>query len=134
MTNLGAVVHTFTVAPQTNVTVPYAFGAYFADYPPLGNVTTNINSTPVWADLTISAPGVYMYICTEPGHYADGMYGLLYVGVAPPAAPPAPSTALIDTWVLAGSAALVGIGALLALAAGFSGRFPRSPGHHGGHG
>ena len=128
VTNLGNVPHTFTVARQTNFTVPFTFGPYFSQYPPLGSV--NVSATPnsvAWANFSVLAPGVYMYICEQVGHYQAGMYGLLYVGVLPAALPPAPSTAVVETWVLAGSAVLVGIGVILALAAAFTGRFPVPP-------
>ena len=134
VTNQGNFEHTFTVARQTNVTVPPSFGTYFATFPPLGNATVNASAGAFsWANFSVPAPGKYMYICEVSGHYASGMYGFLYVGVAPPPVPPAPSTAIVETWILIGSAVLLGIGGLLALTAAFSGRFPRQPGTHGGH-
>jgi len=134
VTNQGSFGHTFTVSRQSNVTVPQAFGAYFATYPPLVNANVNASLGYVaWANFSVPAPGKYMYICEVSGHYASGMYGFLYVGVAPPPVPPAPSTAIVETWILVGSAVLLGIGGLLALTAAFSGRFPRQPGTHGGH-
>ncbi len=134
ITNQGNFGHTFTVSRQSNVTVPQAFDSYFVTYPPLVNAA--VNATPgyvAWANFSVPAPGVYMYICEVAGHYAAGMYGKLYVGVAPPPVPPAPSTAIVETWILIGSAVLLGIGGLLALVAAFSGRFPRQPGADGGH-
>ena len=55
------------------------------------------------------------------------------MGVAPPAVAAPPSTAIVDAWVLGGSAALLGIGVLLAVVATYTGRFPRRPGSHKGH-
>lgn len=128
VTNLGVLGHTFTLAPQTNVTVPASFDSYFAQYPPLANVQVPaVTGQSIWANFTISAPGVYMYICEITGHYSSGMYGLLYVGVPVPAQPAAPSTAIVDTWVLEGSAVLLVIGVVLAGVASLVGRFPKPP-------
>ena len=136
VTNQGSFAHTFTVAAQSNVTLsPANFTTYFAQHAPLVSVDvpTGAGAT-IWANFTVPGPGVYMYICEIPGHFADGMDGQLYVGVPvpPPVAPP--STAIVEVWVLAGSAFLLGIGITLAVVAAYTGRFPRSPGSHGGHG
>jgi uncharacterized cupredoxin-like copper-binding protein len=135
VTNEGSFGHTFTVAAQTNVSLsPTNFSTYFTQHPPLVsvNVPSGAGST-VWANLTVAGPGVYEYICEIPGHFGAGMYGFLYIGVPVPALPPAPSTAVVEGWVLVGAAVLVGIGVALAAVASFAGRFPRSPGSHGGH-
>lgn len=135
VTNEGSFGHTFTLAAQTNVTLsPTNFTTYFGQHPPLVSATvpSGAGST-VWANFTVPGPGVYQFICEVPGHFASGMTGFLYVGVPVPALPPAPSTAVVETWVLVGSAVLVGIGVGLAALAAFTGRFPRAPGSHGGH-
>lgn len=135
VTNTGSLGHTFTVAPQTNVTLsPTNFTQYFTAHPPL--VSVNVPSgagSAVWANFTVPAPGVYQYICEITGHFSNGMFGFLYVGVPVPPPPVPPSTALIETWVLAGSGALLAIGIAIAVVASFTGRFPRPPGSHGGH-
>jgi uncharacterized cupredoxin-like copper-binding protein len=134
VTNEGTTPHTFTVVPQSNVSLtPSNFTAYFDTHAPLANVNVPASTGgTVWANFTVSAVGIYQYICEIPGHFAAGMEGLLYVGIAPPPVPPAPSTAIVQEWVLFGSAGLLGIGVLLAGIAAFSGRFPappKSPGH-----
>lgn len=137
VTNQGSFGHTFSVVPQTNVTLsPTNFTQYFAAHPAL--VSVNIPSgvgTSVWANFTVAGPGVYQYLCQIPGHFANGMFGLLYVGVPVPLPAAAPSTALVETWVLAGSGVLLAIGLGLAAVASFTGRFPRAPksGSYGGH-
>jgi len=109
------------------------FTDYFTAHAPLVNV--NVPAIPggtVWANFTITAPGVYQYICEISGHFAAGMYGFLYVGVPVPAPPAAPSAAIVDSWVLVGSAVLLGIGAVFAGVAALAGRFPPHtppPGH-----
>jgi len=135
VTNEGSFGHTFSVSAQANVTLsPTNFTQYFAQHAPLISVSVPTGAgTTVWANFTVPGPGIYQYICEVPGHFASGMAGLLYVGVPVPAAPTPPSTAVVETWVLAGSAILLGIGVALAAIASFTGRFPRAPGSHGGH-
>lgn len=135
VTNEGSLGHTFTMAAQANVSLsPTNFTAYFDQHPPLvsASVPSGVGAT-VWANFTIGGPGIYEYVCEIDDHFASGMYGFLYVGVPVPAVPSPPSTAIVETWVLVGSAVLVGIGVALAAVAAFTGRFPRSPGSHGGH-
>jgi len=135
VTNQGSLGHTFTLVPQSNVTLsPTNYTAYFAVHAPLASVNVPaLTGGSVWANFTITAPGVYEYICEISGHFAAGMYGFLYVGVPVPAPPPPPSTAIVDSWVLIGSVVLIGIGVVFVAVAALAGRFPpRSspPGHH----
>ena len=131
--NLGDIAHTFTLAAQPNVTLSTI--GYFHTNAPAVNVTVALTvGKGAYGNFTLKTPGVYEFVCTEPGHFAAGMYGFLYAGVPVPAAAPPLSTAIVQTWVLAGSAALIGIGVLLVVVAGFTGRFPPAPpGAHGGH-
>jgi uncharacterized cupredoxin-like copper-binding protein len=133
VTNQGTLPHTFTVVPQSNVTLtPQNFTNYFDVHAPLANVNVPPSTGgTVWANFTVGI-GVYQYLCEIPGHFEAGMDGLLYVGVPPPPVPAAPSTAIVEEWVLVGSAVLLGIGVLLAATASFVGRFPappKKPGH-----
>ena len=136
VTNLGNLGHTFTVVPQGNVTLTVGnYTSYFATHPPLvsASIPSGAGST-AWANFTIPAPGVYMYLCLVTGHFAAGMSGELYVGIPVPPPPLAPSSAIVDSWILVGSAALFGIGLILAGTASYLGRFPKAPGTHGkGH-
>ena len=127
--NLGDLGHTFTIAPQPNVTVTTV--GYFHSHAPLANQT--IPSTAgkgAWANFTVPAPGIYEFVCTVAGHFTGGMFGFLYAGVPPPPPPPPLPTGVVDLWVLAGSVALLGIGGLLVVVAGFGGRFAGSPPAH----
>lgn len=129
VTNTGNLGHTFTVAGQTNVTLtPATFATYFVQFPPLVNapVPSGPGQT-VWANFTVAGPGVYQYICTVSGHFANGMTGFLYVGVPPPPQPAPPSTAIVESWVLIGSGMLLGFGILGAVIATFAGRLPPAP-------
>ncbi|MCI4368417.1 MAG: hypothetical protein L3K09_02495, partial [Thermoplasmata archaeon] len=136
VTNLGSIPHTFTVAPQSNVTItPGNFTSYFAAHAPLANVNVPGSAgASVWANFTVPAKGIFEFICEIPGHFAAGMSGELYVGVAPPMAAAAPSTAIVMPAVLLGAGGLLGVGALLAVIASFTGRIPESaPSEHGHH-
>jgi uncharacterized cupredoxin-like copper-binding protein len=135
VTNQGFDVHTFTLSGLSNVTLsPANFTQFFAQHAPIANVTVpSGGGSNVTANVVVQAPGVYEYICVESGHFAAGMFGFLYVGVPVPPTPPAPSTAIVETWVLIGSAILAGIGGTIALATSLAGRLPRAPGQHGGH-
>ena len=123
--NLGGIPHTFTVAPQTNVTVTVAnFTSYFVQHAPLTNVTVPTGSGNfIWANFTMSGPGVYMFICEEPGHFAAGMYGFLYVDVPLPS-PATPTTGIFLVGILAGAGGLVVVGIVLAVIGSYGGRFP----------
>jgi uncharacterized cupredoxin-like copper-binding protein len=129
VTNTGNLAHTFTLAGQTNVTLtPATYQSYFAQHPPLVSVNVPGGAgSVVWANFTVPGAGVYQYLCEVTGHFANGMTGFLYVGVAPPPAPPAPSTAIVEGWVLVGSGALLGFGVLAAAFAAYAGRFPSGP-------
>ena len=134
VTNLGNDAHTFSVSPLSNYTLSVNFTQTFATNPPLANQAIASGTGSVtWANFTVRGPGVYEYICTVTGHFQDGMTGLLYVGVIPPPPVPAPSTAVVESWVLAGSAVLLGVGIVLALVASYSGRFPSRPSGHDKH-
>ena len=133
VTNQGSFGHTFTMAPQSNVTLLSTnYTSYFASHPPLTNqVVPALPGGSVWANFTVAGPGVYEYICEVSGHFANGMFGFLYVGVPVPLPPPPPSTAIVEGWVLVGSAVLLGIGVVVAAMASLAGRFPprASPPH-----
>ncbi len=135
VTNEGSFPHTFTVAPQSNVTLtPGNFTAYFQQHAPLVNVNVPaVGGGTVWANFTVAKPGIYEYICEISGHFQSGMFGFLYVGVSPPAPPAAPSTAVVESWVLAGSAVLLAVGGVLVLVATYTGRLPHRTGGHHGH-
>jgi hypothetical protein len=81
----------------------------------------------VWANFTVPGPGVYQYICTVSGHFANGMTGFLYVGVVPPPQAAPPSTAIVESWVLVGSGMLLAVGIVVAVATMFVGRIPTAP-------
>src|SRR5579862_9853840 len=94
VTNQGTLGHTFTVAAQPNVTLTTV--GYFGSHPPVGNATVPGSGGSVWANFTVSGVGIYEYVCTISGHFSQGMFGFLYVGVPVPPPAPAPSTAIVE--------------------------------------
>lgn len=133
--NLGALGHTFAIESTPNVNLSANFSTYFQQHPPLALVSLPTSAGPVvYANFSVPSKGIYEFICTIPGHFIPGgMFGFLYVGVTPPAPAAPPSTAIVQEGVLVGGAALLGVGVVLALAAAYTGRFPRSgapPSHH----
>jgi uncharacterized cupredoxin-like copper-binding protein len=126
VTNTGNDAHTFTIEAQANNTLsPANFTTYFQAHPPLASVPvpSGAGST-VWANFTVPGPGIFQYICEITGHFAAGMTGYLYVDTPVPAMPGPPSTAIVEGWVLVGSAVLLGIGIGVAAAVTYAGRFP----------
>ncbi len=123
--DVGTTLHSFTVSSQPNVTFA-SVAALLAPPGFLRNVTVSGgNST--WANFTVPGIGVYEYVCVEPGHFSQGMFGFLYAGVTPPPTPAPPRTSLVEIPVLIGSAILLGIGIALALGSALIGRFPPKP-------
>ncbi|HEV2231097.1 MAG TPA: plastocyanin/azurin family copper-binding protein [Thermoplasmata archaeon] len=126
VSNLGTTAHTWTVAAQPNVNLtPTGFPSYFAAHPPAANVNVPTTAGVVAsAQFTLNGKGVYEFICEVPGHFANGMFGFLYVGVPLPTSAAPPSTAIVEGWVLAAAGSLLGVGVLLAATAAYVGRFP----------
>lgn len=100
MDDLGDVAHTFTLSPIPNFQFNSSdstshIDAFFAVHHPLVNLSVNgtIGET---HSQTFTAPTTvaeYEYVCLEPGHFSEGMWGLLGVGEAgsggaPPATGP----------------------------------------------
>ncbi|MCI4322891.1 MAG: plastocyanin/azurin family copper-binding protein [Thermoplasmata archaeon] len=132
VTDVGGVGHTFTISALANVTVSAAnYSTYFQAHA-LSSVSVGPGSGPYWANFTIDHAGTYEYVCLIPGHFAAGMFGTLYVGVAPPAAAAPLSSAIVQAGVLLAGGILLAIAVVLVLAATWAGRFapPTTPKHH----
>ncbi len=126
--NIGAIPHTWTLAPQSNVTLsPGNFTTYFQSHAPLGRVVLQNGGQSNWTNFSVAGPGIYEFLCEIQGHFLNGMFGFLYVGVAPPAAAAAPSTEIVQVGILLGAGSLLGIGAFFAIAAAYTGRLPHAP-------
>ena len=111
--NIGGVGHTFTldsVANDTNlvnwtanpsVVSATTLSAYFAKH-----TAVNLNLTSagpfVSPAVSFSNPhGVYYYVCLIPGHFQSGMFGELYLGLAPKTPTVTPALTLpIQTGIL----------------------------------
>jgi uncharacterized cupredoxin-like copper-binding protein len=134
LTDVGALPHTWTLSPFPDYILSSGnFTSFFAAHAPLANVVVASSGQVANATFTVSAPGIYEYICQEPGHFAAGMYGFLYVGVAPPANATPLSTSIVQAGILVGAGVLLTIAVLIALLSNYLGRFPPPPrgeGHH----
>jgi uncharacterized cupredoxin-like copper-binding protein len=129
VTNAGSNSHTWTLEGQPNETLnPGNYSQYFSSHPPAARATLPSAGDVVWANFTITSPGIYEFICEISGHFVNGMFGFLYVGVALPTNATLPSTAIVQEGILLGAGSLLGIGVLFALAGSFLGRIPRRPG------
>ncbi|MCI4360771.1 MAG: hypothetical protein L3J91_03635, partial [Thermoplasmata archaeon] len=126
--NVGVLPHTWTLAAQPNYSLSSSnYSSYFQAHPPLGRAVLQNGGSSNWTNFSVPGPGIYEFICEITGHFLNGMDGFLYVGVAPPANVTPPSTAIVQEGILIGAASLLGIGALFAVAAAYTGRFPRAP-------
>lgn len=126
--NQGVDAHTWTLEGQSNNTLdPGTFTSYFQQNPPLANVNIPAGSGgAAWANFTITTPGAYEYICEVSGHFANGMFGWLYVGVPPPTVAAAPSLDIVQPAVLVAGGLLFAIGGLFAVVAALNARLPRA--------
>ena len=133
---LGVLSHTFTLSPIPNYNLSSGnYTLFFTQHVPLLNILAPTSAGSYTnGSFVLTAPGYYEFICTIQGHFSSGMYGFLYAGVPVPVVTVAPvNTAIVQSEVLIGGGALLGIGLLLAAAASVSGRIPRSKppaGHH----
>lgn len=127
---LGVLSHTFTLSPLPDYNLSVSnYSAFFVQHPPLVNIPVPLSAGAYTnGSFVLDEPGAYEFICTVQGHFASGMYGFLYAGVPVVSSSTAVvSTALVQTEVLVGGGALLGIGLILAAAASISGRLPPTP-------
>jgi hypothetical protein len=121
ITNLGTLAHTFTLSSLANYTLPTTAGnltgTFLVTHPPYYSI--NISSTQGSVTVaSFTAPtqiGSYQFFCTETGHFAAGMEGLMGVGISvgPPPPPPGIGT---PVFIIAG--VIVGL-VILAIVLGF---------------
>jgi uncharacterized cupredoxin-like copper-binding protein len=133
VTDVGAFPHTWTLSAFPNfILSPSNFSTFFAAHAPLANVQLTNDGQTGNASFTINAPGIYEYICEQPGHFQAGMDGFLYVGVTPPAVAAPLSTAIVQEGILVGAGVLLAIAVILAFVTNYLGRFPPAspPEHH----
>ena len=122
ITNLGTIPHTFTLSSLVNYTLPYSgnvnlTGTFLVSHPPYYSVNISDTQGSV-TTATFTAPatiGSYQFFCTEPGHFASGMEGLMGVGITVGPPPPPPSIGL-PVFIIAGT--IVGL-VILAIVLGF---------------
>lgn len=94
---VGYTPHNFTldaISNDTNLSVsmtPDQVFGYFNAHPPLVRVPTlNVSGAPyVTAPIQMPPHGNFEFLCEVQGHFQQGMYGNLYVGLPAPAVPSA---------------------------------------------
>jgi plastocyanin len=103
--------HTFTISSVQGSTIPSGtdITTFLQAHPALFNVWLNSTGT-VTESFTTPAKGWYEFVCQEPGHFADGMFGFIAFGEALPSnlTASAPDTA-------AGAAVFIIVGTIVAL-------------------
>jgi uncharacterized cupredoxin-like copper-binding protein len=87
--------HTFTIIGRQGWVIPTSYSTEQIDALAFGNspaALLNLNASAVGnpgdvqnGNLTVTAPGWYEFVCTEPGHFQSGMYGFVAFGMALPA-------------------------------------------------
>jgi uncharacterized cupredoxin-like copper-binding protein len=93
-TDNDAIDHTFSIIPRQGWVIPSDYSSSQIDSLVYGapGALINLNATSVGnpgdiqtGNLTITAPGWYEFVCTEPGHFQNGMYGFVAFGMNLPA-------------------------------------------------
>jgi len=84
--SLGSTAHTFTLSPIPNFQFNSSdstdhLNAFFAAHPPLVDLSVNGTIGEKHSE-TFTAPayGEYEFVCLQPGHFLEGMWGLLGSG------------------------------------------------------
>jgi hypothetical protein len=91
--DLSGAIHTFTIIGCENVSIPaggdpstYINGTQCSKAPLL-NLVPAAKSSASGTIAPVATVGWYEFVCTEPGHFSQGMYGYIGFGVTPPFAP-----------------------------------------------
>ncbi len=94
-TDNDAVDHTFYIIGKQGWVIPSDYStdqidqlAFGHSPAPLIGINASSVGNPgdiVYGNVTVHAPGWYEFICTEPGHFANGMYGFIAFGMNLPA-------------------------------------------------
>lgn len=124
---VGVLSHTFTLSPVPDYNLSSSnYSTFFTQHAPLVNIPVPTSAGSYNnATFVITTAGYYEYICSITGHFANGMFGFLYVGI-PTVVPYVAnvSTAIVQSEILVGGGSLLAIGVVLAAAAAVTGRVP----------
>ena len=95
LTDNDAVDHTFTIIGKQGWVIPTDYSSAQIDQLAFGDAPKaliNLNATSVGTpgdtvigNVTVPAAGWYEFVCTEPGHFQEGMYGYIAFGMNLPA-------------------------------------------------
>ncbi|HXQ78878.1 MAG: sulfocyanin-like copper-binding protein [Thermoplasmata archaeon] len=87
LTDAGSISHSFTIIGREGWVIPSTITEANFEQLVYGNapaVLFNLNISSVGTDsatFTAPGPGWYEFVCTEPGHFAEGMYGFIAFGM-----------------------------------------------------
>jgi uncharacterized cupredoxin-like copper-binding protein len=94
-TDNDAVDHTFTIIGKQGWVIPSDYSSGQIDALAFGHspaALVNLNASSVgnpgdvqYGNVTVPSPGWYEFVCTEPGHFQNGMYGFVAFGMNLPA-------------------------------------------------
>ncbi len=85
--------HTFTIMDRQGWVIPSDYSSAQINALAYGSkpALLNLNASAVGSggdtqtgNLTVTAPGWYEFVCTEPGHFQQGMYGFVAFGMPVP--------------------------------------------------
>lgn len=87
-TDASSIAHTFTIIGREGWVIPgdittSAFDnlVYGKTYPALFNLNVSGAGTTLSGTFSAPAAGWYEFVCTEPGHFQEGMYGFIAFGM-----------------------------------------------------
>ncbi len=92
---IGYTPHNFTLDSISNDTTlspnwtPQQVDSYFVKYPPLARIVPEISAGSPQSTPPVQLPthAVLTFICEVPGHFQQGMFGHVYIGVPAPSSP-----------------------------------------------
>ncbi|HTZ61722.1 MAG TPA: plastocyanin/azurin family copper-binding protein [Thermoplasmata archaeon] len=83
--------HTFTIIGKQGWVIPSDYSSAQINALAFGHspaALVNLNASSVgtpgdiqYGNFTVTAPGWYEFVCTEPGHFQNGMYGFIAIGM-----------------------------------------------------
>ena len=89
ITDADTLAHTFTILDRQGVVIPTStttsgLDALVTQYGALISLNVTGSGDVASGSFTSPAPGWYEFVCLEPGHFAEGMYGFIAFGEALP--------------------------------------------------
>jgi uncharacterized cupredoxin-like copper-binding protein len=107
--------HTFSILNRSGVQIPNGFSSgqldtWFSTYGHLVSIQQNTTATAPTVTFTSPGVGWYEFVCLEPGHFQEGMYGFIAFGE------PLPSNLTVTSGSTgAGAAVFIIVGTIVSL-------------------